>query len=161
MPWSATTRFWSRAVPARRTTSASRRPRSPSSNSPSRARRPRPGTVRVHGQGCPPGERRQGLPGGQPEPALPDHHQGAHRTRLRPAGDHRRRLAALAALVLGQSRGVGGLMKISIIGTGLRRPGHRRVPGREGPSGHLRRHRSGARRRAQSRGVADLRGGPR
>ncbi len=64
------------------------------------------------------GERGQGLPRRQSEPPLPHHHQGPDRARLRPAGDDRRRPAAFADLVLGQPRGIGRVMKISIIGTG-------------------------------------------
>ena len=65
-----------------------------------------------------PGERGQGLSRRQPEPPLPDHHQGAHRARLRAPGVPRRGIAAFADLVLGQHRGIRGVMRISIIGTG-------------------------------------------
>ena len=51
--------------------------------------RARQGTLRLHGPGRPQGKRRQGLHRGQPDPALPGHHQGAHGARFRPAGDHR------------------------------------------------------------------------
>ena len=70
------------------------------------------------GQRRPQGKRGQGLPRGQPEPPLPGDHEGADGARLRPAGDDRRGAAAIAALVFGQSRGVGGVMRVSIIGTG-------------------------------------------
>src|SRR5690606_3142088 len=54
----------------------------------------------------------------QPEPALPRDHEGAQRARLRPAGHARRGSAARARLVLGEPRGRGPLMRISIVGTG-------------------------------------------
>ena len=75
----------------------------------------------VHGP-----EPRGGLPGRQPQPPLPGHHQGPHRARLRPAGDARGGPPADAALVQRQPRRGGALMRVAVVGTGLRRPGDRR-----------------------------------
>ncbi len=66
-----------------------------------------------------PGERRQGLPRRQPEPPLPDHHQGAQRTRLR--ARRSRSTRACAARWSGTpatAKRAERLMRISIIGTG-------------------------------------------
>ena len=58
------------------------------------------------------------LPGRQPQPPLPEHRQGARAAGLRAADRDRRRPAPLADLVPPQSRSGGGLMRISVIGTG-------------------------------------------
>ena len=74
--------------------------------------------VRLQGQGRAAGERGEGLPRRQPEPPLPGHRQGADRARLRPG--HRLSTRACAARWSGtrDNRTRGGVMRVSIIGTG-------------------------------------------
>ena len=73
----ATTRCWCAAAPASRTTSASRGRRSRWRELAERDRRAGARAVRLPRQGRAAAERRGRLPGGQPEPPLPGHRQGA------------------------------------------------------------------------------------
>jgi hypothetical protein len=104
--------------PARHTTSGSRPLRFPWPTSPSGSRasgRDLFGyTGRVVRQASADGR----LPRRQPQPPLPDHHQGAHRGRLRTHVRPRRRAAPFDALVRGQPRRRGRLMRVSVVGTG-------------------------------------------